>query len=199
MPYYRKKESKAIERGKNISVYLGKNTSNALMEWLNSQAEIGPTVHKILEQYVAGEFVHLTTIQKMLGDKGQSNISNNYHHSPHHEQEVSANRQGAVAPQPSPTTMSTRQSHDHRQERKHEKEPEEMFEENTSDKMYEDESAEETFVDTKRVEEYEEVDEFDPDDIIIEEDNPFEKKEKTQEEKPRRKMPPISPSWDMNR
>lgn len=163
MPNYKDKENKSvIRKGSGISVYLGKDTSESLIKWLNSLNDIGPTVRNILEQYVAGELIYIPSLKKAIIDKNEENIFSN-----------SANQ----ATYDNQKKIKLNDNHKEPMQ----KESDEQFKDTskiTSNETSQDEMEE------------------DPDDVVIEDYNPFVKPDKREK---KREKPDIVTSWDSNK
>lgn len=51
-----RKRSKKIKQKDVISIYIGQGLSDELLEWMNSQAIVSKSIVDVLERYVAGDF-----------------------------------------------------------------------------------------------------------------------------------------------
>lgn len=72
MPSDKKGRNNRIKKGSGISIYLGKTTSDTLMDWINSQDNLGPTIIDVLEKYIAGKLVYIPNLEGILAENIQS-------------------------------------------------------------------------------------------------------------------------------
>lgn len=60
-----KRKKKRYAKGDTISLYLNTNISNDLLDWINSQSDVGPDILNILDLFATGQLLPLKAVETL--------------------------------------------------------------------------------------------------------------------------------------